>query len=192
MNSITENNMYEVEYKVEITKAERDALIATLNKDGFISRDTVTQNDYYVEVTNLPGGGYDFRRYRDEGKRAFYTVKTWETTGGQKRRLEEEKEISRAELLSEVEKYPDKLKITKDRQSFSGKYQNTELHIDMDSVKFDHSPVMRYFVEAEVLTEDQAEVPIMRSLIISFLKTALGREDIAESPGMFNMAFNKL
>lgn len=179
--------MYEVEYKVEINKEERDRLVEILHQDGFTSRDTITQNDYYVEVAHLDSGGYDFKRYRDEGKVCFYTEKVWENG----KRREDEHEISKADLLIALERYPNALRIQKDRMSWNGSYQHTKMHIDMDSVKFDHSPEMRYFIEAEVLTENGEEVPILRDLIISFLKTLIGRDDIAESPGMFNMVFNR-
>ena len=184
--------MYEVEYKTEITLEEKRKLDALFRADGFVVKESVTQNDYYIEVTDSPFGGLDLKRYRDEGKNIFYTVKTYENAGGHKARKEIEKEVSRAEFLEEIKKYPNAVKIIKDRQSYLGKYQNMKLHVDMDSVKFDHSPNMRYFIEAEVLTEDQSEVRILKDMMKEFLKTSLGKDDIIESPGMFSMAFDKI
>jgi adenylate cyclase class IV len=183
--------MYEVEYKVEITRDERAKLDALFRKDGFQVKEVVTQNDYYTEVTDSPLGGYNFKRYRDEGKKLFYTEKIKEEVKGESVRREIENEISRGEFIEAIVKYPKALKITKDRQSYLGKYQDKKLHIDMDSVKFDHSPSMRYFIEAEIMTQDQSEVKILKELVKEFLKTLLGKEEVENAPGMFYMAFHK-
>ena len=183
--------MYEVEYKVEITKEERDKLDALFKKDGFIVKETVMQNDYYIEAKESPLGGYDIKRYRDQGKNIFYIEKVWEDIGGHLARKETEKEVSRGEFMEEIAKYPKAIKIIKEEQSFGGKYGNQKIHIDMDTVKFNHSPNVRYFIEAEILTEDGEEVKILKDIVIEFLKTSLGRRDIIESPSMFNMAFNR-
>ena len=183
--------MYEVEYKTEIMKEEKDQLDALFRKDGFEVKEVATQNDYYIEAEESPLGGYDAKRYRDQGKNIFYTEKTWEDVDGHKARKEEEREVSRGEFLEAIAKFPNALKIIKERQSYMGKYQNKKIHIDMDSVKFDHSPGMRYFIEAEVMVESQEEVKVLKDIVIEFLKTSLGRDEIIEAPGMFNMAFNK-
>lgn len=184
--------MYEVEYKVEITKEEKEGLDALFRKDGFVVYDAVTQNDYYIDVQESQFGGYDPKRYRDEGKNIFYTEKVWEEKNGIKARSEVEKEVSRGQFLEEIAKYPDALKIIKERQSYIGKYQNTKISVSIDSVKFDHSPSMRYFIEAEVLVENQEEIVIYKNLVVEFLKTTLNRNEIKEASGMFSMAFNKL
>jgi adenylate cyclase class IV len=183
--------MYEVEYKVEITKKERAELITLFKKSSFVDEGINLQNDFYVEVKNSAFGGFDFKRYRTEGKKALYTQKIWEKINGINTRKETEKEISVSELVSEIDRYPDCLKISKERKSFSGKYKEQEIHIDMDSVKFSHSPEVRYFIEAEVLTDEKEKVEKLRELVAAFLKESLGRNEIIESPGMFDMAFYK-
>ncbi len=184
--------MYEVEYKVEITKEENEKLVALFKSRNFVYKETNLQNDYYVEVRKSPLGGFDFKRYRKEGEKAFYTEKVWEEVGGKNIRREAERELSPDELLKEIEKYPDCVKIKKERQSFSGRYENQEIHIDMDSVKFDHSPSTRYFIEAEVLTNGKEDLEKFRNLVTTFLKESLERSEIIESPGMFDMAFKKM
>ncbi|MBP9711431.1 MAG: CYTH domain-containing protein [Candidatus Pacebacteria bacterium] len=183
--------MYEVEYKVEITKEERAKLVQTLTRDGFISRDTVHQDNYYTEATKLAEGGYNIKRYRDEGKNILYTEKETEIVDGNKITKETEREVTRAEFMKVIESGPIILKLSKDRQSWAGKYQNTTMHVDMDNVKFDHSENIRYFVEAEILVENKEEIPITKGLIIAFLKIIIEREELVEALGMFNMAFNK-
>lgn len=183
--------MYEVEYKVEITKDEQDMLFALFNTQNFERKETVTQNDYYVEAVPSEHGGFNLKRYRDEGSKVVYAEKVWEVIDGQKVRKEVEHEVSREEFDRELVKYPSALKIIKDRNSFTGKLADKVMHIDMDDVKFDHSLQMRYFIEAEVLVEDKGEVNSTRDTLVAFLKESLSRE-IVESPGMFSMAFKKL
>ena len=84
------------------------------------------------------------------------------------------------------------IQIQKDRQSYLGFYKNQELHIDVDTVKFDHSPTTRYFIEAEVLSTDKVSIGGIKLLIIEFLKELLAKSMIVEATSMFNMAFNNL
>ena len=184
--------MYEVEYKVEITESERDELAALFARSGFAARPEVAQHDRYVFAQASPFGGYDLKRYRQEGDRAFSTEKLWEMVDGQKARKETEREISLAELERAVAPYPDALTIRKARRSWVGNYDGKPMHIDMDTVQFDHSPAPRYFIEAEMLVPAKEDVAADRAAVVAFLRQALGREDIAESPGMFAMAFKKL
>ena len=158
----------------------------------FLKKDSVLQNDYYVEAKESEYGGYDLKRYRDESGKYFYTEKVWENVNGEKVRKEIEREVLHEEFLSEVGKYPNALKIEKSRQSFVGMYEGREIHIDMDNVKFDHSPSMRYFIEAEILSENKEDVKNLKDLIIKFLKEVLEKQEIKEAEGMFKMAFKKL
>jgi hypothetical protein len=183
--------MYEIEYKVEITEAERQKLITLFKKEGFLKKPEVLQNDYYIEVHDSAQGGYDFKRYRDEGEKLFYTEKIWDEVGGRKYRKENEREVSREEFERAIKKFPSAIKIQKTRQPFSGNFVNKKMHIDMDSVKFDHSATTRYFIEAEVISEDKEKFKTLKDSIIEFLRDSLGRE-IVEAPGMFSMAFKKL
>ena len=183
--------MYEVEYKVEISESEKKNLFTLFQKDNFIKKLLVLQNDYYVEAKESPFGGFDLKRYRSEDDTFFYTEKIWEDVGGHKARKETEKEILQNEFDIGISKNPIVLKIQKERQSFAGTYQNNEIHIDMDSVKFDHSENMRFFIEAEILCENKQDVKSLKQQMAEFLAKSLGRE-IVESPGMFTMAFKKL
>jgi adenylate cyclase class IV len=183
--------MYEVEYKVEITDTERDTLYALFEKEGFAKKPPVVQNDYYIEAVESPFGGFDLKRYRDEGDKIFYTEKVWEDVDGKKVRREAEREVTREEFDSKIAEYPSALKIQKDRQAFTGEYEGCKIHIDMDSVKFDHSPSVRYFIEAETMTESKEEVGARKDLMLRFLRESLGRSDIKEASGMFTMAFKK-
>ncbi len=184
--------MYEVEYKVEITEDEREKLISLFEQNNFTKKLEVLQNDYYIWAQESPYGGNDLKRYRDEGEKYFYTEKVWEDVGGHPARKETEKGISKDELEEGIKNSPPILKIIKTRQPFVGIYKNKEIHIDMDSVKFDHSPGMRYFVEAEIVSDTKENVPELKQLMKNFLTESLRREEIVESPGMFSMAFKKL
>ena len=184
--------MYEVDYKVEITGEEKDALYELFTKDNFTKKESVLQNDYYTESKESPYGGFDLKRYRDEGDTIFYTEKVWEDVGGQKTRREKEVEVTRDEFDTELGKSQNVLKIKKDRQTFTGEYGGRKIHIDMDSVKFDHSPSMRYFLEVEIMTENKDEVTMLKELVLHFLKESLGRSDIVEAPGMFTMALKRI
>ena len=147
--------MYEVEFKVEIMETEREHLCNLFEKDGFIKKPSVVQNDYYIEAKKSPYGGFDLKRYRKEGEKFFYAEKIWEDINGHKARKEIEREVSEHEFNTEVKRFPNALKIIKTRQSFLGKFEALDIHIDMDSVKFDHSKNMRYFIEAEVISENK-------------------------------------
>jgi hypothetical protein len=186
--------MYEVEYKTEISEAERDKLIFLfeLNHFGnFLKKPSVLQNDYYIEAQESPYGGFDLKRYRDEGDKYFYTEKIWEDVNGSKARKETEKEISKEELKAGIENSPVIIKLQKTRDRFVGEYRGKEIHIDMDSVKFDHCPSMRYFVEAETMTEIKENIKELKELMKNFLKESLGKDEITEAKGMFTMAFKK-
>ena len=183
--------MYEVEYKVEITDAERDTLFALFEKQDFIMHAPITQNDFYVMYSESPFGGFDILRYRQEGERAFFTEKVWEMVNGTKARKETEKEILMKELQKEIAKYPDAIKVQKLRHSFNGEYKHKKIHIDMDTIQFQHSENVRFFVEGEILIKDKEKVTETKEFIAEFLRYALGRE-IIESPGMFTMTIRKL
>ncbi len=184
--------MYEVEYKVEISEAQRSALILLFVRNDFNKKSEVLQNDYYIWAQESPYGEYDIKRYRDEGEKFFYTEKVWENVDGQKARREVEKEISKEELDQGIKNSEVIMKIEKTRQPFVGKYKDKEIHIDMDSVKFDHSPNIRYFIEAEIVSDTNQNIKELKELMKNFLKESLGKEDIVESPGMFVMASRKL
>lgn len=183
--------MYEVEYKVEISKEKSEELAALFEKSGYSSKPAVPQSDYYIQADPSPLGGFDLKRYREEGMKAFYTEKIWEAAGGGKARREIEKEVSVEELRAEVRKFPDAIKIQKLRRAFSGEYKGKKIHIDMDSVKFDHSPAVRYFIEAELIAEKKEDVKLYKEFLIGFLKEVLRTEELREAPGMFTMAREK-
>jgi adenylate cyclase class IV len=184
--------MYEVEFKVELTQAESATLSDKLIANGFSSRPPVMQNDFYIEARESSHGGYDIKRYRDEGDQIFYTEKVWELVDDQPARREIEHVVTREEFGSEVPKFPDAVTIRKSRRSFQGEWQEMPIHIDMDDVKFDHSPAMRYFIEAEIIAPSAAEVAAAKALVQSFLCDLLGKEELVDSPGMFSMAYKRL
>jgi adenylate cyclase class IV len=183
--------MYEVEYKVELTKAERDDLIALFEQKHFPHTRTTEQNDYYIEARKSPHGGYDLSRYRDEDGKMFYTEKTWEVIDGKPARKENEHEVTKEELVTETQKYSKTVKIKKQRDWFAGTMEGADVSITIDTVKFDHSPGVRYFIEAEIDTDDRSKVTETKAIIVRFLKELLGKSEIKESPGMFMMAFEK-
>ncbi len=151
----------------------------------------MTQNDYYIEAKESPHGGNDLKRYRDEGDAFFYTEKVWELIGKHLGRKETEREATREEFDEALIQYPDAIALKKQRLSFAGMHEGEEISIDMDSVKFDHSPAMRYFIEAEIIAGSKEDVVEGKHFVRSFLEEVLGRTDLIESPGMFTMAFKK-
>jgi adenylate cyclase class IV len=188
---------YEVEYKVELSEAEAENLRTLFKEKGFTAGGVDQQDDYYVEakesqVYKGKGVGYDLKRYRNESGTVFYTEKTWEMAGDVPARKELEHEVTFAEFETEIAKYPNALKIKKQREWFEGSSADLpEISVTIDSTKFDHSPSVRYFIEAETNTDDINEVPARKEKIIVFLKDILGKDEIVESPGMFSMAFKK-
>lgn len=184
--------MYEVEYKVEITETEKQKLGELFEANGFVSKKEVMQYDYYIEANPSEFGGFDLKRYRKEGGVFVFTEKIWEDIGGNKARRENEQEVSKEEFDKAIAQYPNALSIEKKRTSFSAKYKEHDIHIDMDRVKFDHSPSERYFIEAETISGDKENTVKLKKLMIEFLQESLGRFDVVESPGMFSMAYKKL
>ena len=184
--------MYEVEFKVEISKVEREIIIRKLLDEKFVDGGTVGQRDCYIEAKESPFGGFDTKRFRHEGDKYIYTEKVWEKLNDEMVRREEEREVSKEEFDLGIEKSSDLLTIKKDRHSFDGEYEGVQIHIDIDTVKFDHSATARFFLETEILTEDKAKVKELRDFIRMFLKDLLEQDEIAEAPGMFSMAFLKL
>jgi adenylate cyclase class IV len=183
--------MYEVELKVEITAKERESLISLFKKSNFPFKGVTPQNDFYIEAKESPHGGYDLKRYREEGTRFIYTEKIWEMVGGQAARKENEFDVTKDEFESETARFPDAVKIKKQREWFGGAYQDMAISVTIDSVKFDHSPNMRYFIEAEIDVEDKNDVASTKDIIREFLKEFLRKPEIIEAPGMFAMAFKK-
>jgi adenylate cyclase class IV len=183
--------MYEVEFKAELTKEEREKLITVFKEKNFPFAGMTPQNDYYIQAEKSPYGGYDLQRYRSEDGSYFYTQKIWEMIDGHPARKENEHEISKDEFESEIAKYPKALVIRKDREWFDGICQGQDISITIDSVQFDHSPGPRYFIEAEIDTEDKGKVTQTKEMIQDFLKELLGKSEVIESPGMFMMAFEK-
>lgn len=186
------SGMYEVEFKVEITKTEREDVIKKLLENNFLDGGSTSQLDCYIEAKESPYGGFDTKRFRQEGDKFIYTEKIWELMDGEMIRREEEKEVSEEEFLSGINSTNDSITIKKDRQKLDGFYDGYKLHVDMDTVKFDHSVSERYFLETEILTDDKAQVKELREFIHKFLVFILDRDDVVEASGMFSMAFLKL
>ncbi|MES2437116.1 MAG: CYTH domain-containing protein [Patescibacteria group bacterium] len=183
--------MYEVELKVELTAEDKENLIAEFKARGFVAKGMTPQNDYYIEAKKSQYKGYDLKRYREEAGKYIYTEKIWEIVDDQPARRENEHEVTEPEFKSVIAQYPDAIKIIKDREWFAGEYQSTPISLTIDSVKFDHSPSMRFFTEAEIDVEDRTEVSKAKEIIELFLKDVLKKTEIVESPGMFMMAFEK-
>ena len=188
--------MYEVEIKVELTKEEKDNLIKSFKEKGFEFRKTTPQRDFYIKAEKSQyydqGGEYDVKRCRDEDGELIYTAKIWEMVDGQVARQEEEYELSKEEFDAKLEEFKDTtLKIEKIREWFWGEYKDQKISITIDSVKFDHSPEERYFIEAEIDVFDKNEAKPTKTLIEDFLKEILDKDRVIEAPGMFGMAFEK-
>lgn len=184
--------MYEIEFKVEVTAEERDAFITQLNNNGFIETGVVTQHDHYIEAKKSPHGGTDVKRCRDENGTYIYTEKVWELIDNEPVRKEDEHVMSQEEFDTAVQEADNKISIKKDRLSFEGIYDDKKINVDMDSIKFDHSSSIRYFVEAEIITANKEDVKTIKELLEKFLRQMLEKAELVEAPGMFTMAFEKL
>lgn len=183
--------MYEVEIKVEITEEERNSLVKSFFEKGVLSKGVKHQNNYYIEANKSPFGGYDIKRMRDEDGTYIFTEKISEIVDGKVAKKENEHEVSKEEFEKVISGTPVIMKIVKDRESFETTYQDTDLSITIDSTKFDHSPMLRHFLEAEVIVKNKEEIHDIKELIENFLKEILGKDEIVEAPGMFAMAFEK-
>jgi adenylate cyclase class IV len=185
--------MYEVEIKVEISNDEKEALLVQLKNKKFVAKDVTLQKDFYIEAKKSEQGGYDLKRCRQQGSEFIYTEKVWEMHGTVPARKEMERILSEAEFKDIVSKYPRAIQINKEREWFAGNYKGKEISFTVDTVKFDHSSKIRYFVEAEIPVEERERVAETKAFLEQFLKEILPRtKEIVESPGMFSMAFNKL
>lgn len=179
---------YEVEIKVELTDAERIELLGALKRFGFTSHGITPQADYYIQADKSPYGGVDLKRYRDEDGKLIYTEKIWEIHNGERVRREIEREVAKAELEKAVAEHPDAPSIKKEREWFRGSYKETEISFTIDSVQFNNSKQLRYFVEAEIDVSQPDEVPKIKSFLQGFLKDILKRSEIIEAPGMYSLA----
>lgn len=185
---------YEVEYKVELTEDEAKTLKELFIARNFPSKGIDQQDDYYIEAKESPiYKGFDLKRYRNESGTIIYTEKIWEIAGNTPARKELEHIASQEEFEEAISKYPEAVKIKKQREWFTGNSKDlSNISITIDTVKFDHSPSIRYFIEAETNTDVINEVKDLKERIIEFLKDILNKDQIIESPGMFTMAFKKL
>jgi adenylate cyclase class IV len=183
--------MYEVEIKVELTNEEKETIINECNVRGFADKGITPQNDYYIEAKKSKYKGYDLKRYRKEAEKYIYTEKVWEVIDGEPIRKEDEHEVTEEEFDKAVKEFPNAIKIIKDRQWFAGAHQDKNISITIDSVKFDHSPHMRYFIEAEIDVPSKEDVTKTKELIREFLRDILKKSNLIEADGMFTMAFEK-
>lgn len=186
---------YEVEIKVEVTDVEVKHLLTVFPQMGFIDKGVTPQKDYYVTATESSHeGAYDIERYRSEAGKFFYTKKVWEVEDGVPVRIEDEREISESEFEAEVAKFPDCLKILKDRHWYGAHFEGLDVSLTIDETHFDHSAGPRYFMEAEIIVHDRSLVSITKEYLCRFVAELLSVEPskIVEAPGMFAMAYKKL
>lgn len=189
--------MYETEIKIEISDAQRESLLQAFALEGFADKGVVEQIDYYTKAVQSPHGNseaYDIERYRSEGGKFFYTTKEWEPVeNGNTIRKEYEHGITSEDYQAAITQTPN-LMIIKKRHSFMASFEGREISLSIDSVKFDHSPVVRHFMEPEILVSDKTQVSETREFLRRFAAGLLGYEasEIVEAPGMFAMAFKKL
>ena len=186
---------YEVEIKVEVTEAKRLELLQKFLELCFVDMGVVSQQDYYTKAVLSQYGdpkAFDIERYRSEGGEFFFTKKDWEVEGGKPVRKEDEREITQGEFDSAVADQPNALKIVKDRHWVKASFEGVDISLSIDSVKFDHSPSVRHFMEPEILVEEKAKVPETKEFLRRFVSFLLGTPQIVEAPGMFAMAFKKL
>ncbi len=177
--------MYEVEIKIEISERQKDTLVSTFQNREYVSKGNTLQNDYYIEANVSPYGGWDLKRYRNEAGTFIYTEKVWELIEGKQFRKETEKNVSKEEFDKALIDFPNAVKIIKDRAW----YDAGRISLTIDSVKFDHSASVRYFIEAEIGVTDKAELTKTKDEIKYFLQEILNTTELVESPGMFTMAF---
>jgi|GEM_PF-2043155 len=183
--------IYEVEVKIELTKDEKEKLLDVFKEKGFKFKKTTSQKDFYLEANKSQYydqcGGYNIRRYRDEGGELIYTGKIWEMVEGHLTRLEDEYNVTKEKFDDEIKKFPNAAKIEKNRDWFDGEYEGKNISITIDTVKFSHSPDTRYFIEAEIRVEDKNKTKETKDFLISFMEELLGRDEIVEAPTMSTM-----
>lgn len=190
--------MYETEMKIEVSEALLSLLLDRFILDGFTDKGVVSQDDYYTKATQSQHGdpkAFDIERYRSEGGKFFYTKKVWEVVeGGDPIRDEEEREVTEQEFETVVAERRWVLKIPKERHWFTASFKGREISLSIDSVKFDHSPSVRHFMEPEILVADRARVAETKEFLRRFVASLLDIEvsQIVEAPGMFAMALMKL
>lgn len=182
---------YEVEIKIEITAEEREKLLAKFKERNFVSKGTTQQNDYYIHAEATPIGAYDIQRYRKDDDEYIYTEKFMEMVEGSLARRENQHSVTKEEFESKIQEFPNAVKIQKRREWFDAKNNGVDVSVIIDTVKFDHSPNVRYFIEPEMNTQDKTKVKEMREGLANFLRDLLEKSELIESPGMFHMAFEK-
>jgi hypothetical protein len=184
--------MYEVEFKIEITSEQESLVVTELTNRSFVSEEVFPINDFFIEAKKSEHGGYDLKRYRQEGNAYIFTEKTWEKKDGMLARKEDEYEVSKEQFESVIAQHPEAIKIIKNRKEFHGNFEEKDITVAIDHVHFDHSPNTRFFIEGEILVPAIEEVEASRAFIKRFLLDLLGLDDVIESPGMFTMAMKKI
>ncbi len=186
--------MYEVEIKIEVSEKERERLLRLFAERGFADRGITPQEDYYVRATPSKYGAFDVERFRTEPGKIFYTKKVWEVENGKPIRREDEREATTEEFEEAKRRYPEALKIRKDRHWFAAQPEGRSVSLTIDSVKFDHSPSFRHFMEAEIDVRDRGEVEATKNFLRGFIADLINLPPAAvkEAAGMFAMAHKKL
>jgi adenylate cyclase class IV len=189
-------SVYEVEYKVEIDLTEKALVLKSMISHDVEQKTTTLQKDYYTVARQSPfydiGGSYDVERYRNDNGAYIHTEKIWELVDGELARLEKERTLSKSEFDKAINDNPAALKIEKTRNWHLGTFNNNEFTITIDSVKFDHSPEERYFLEVEICVQDKNQMKQARENVQSFLRLLLNKNELAQAAGMFKMAYEKV
>ncbi len=180
----------EAEVKYEILVSEYKQLPELLLKLGFDMQSPVTHEDHYVTHEKSTLGGFNFDRARIVSVEGTPTLYWWnrkthsQDSQGNKIRLEEPKDLTKAEFEQMVEQAPKNHPvIIKHRQDFIGKIGEFTATVSLDSILIGGK--QKHFVEAEIMS-DREHGHVAKELCASWLASNLGINTLNEASSYIN------
>jgi hypothetical protein len=176
----------EIEHKFELDSLHKCDIERAVLSEGFIKTGTIEQKDYFVSFSKTDLG-WDFLRIRYEEGKIYKTDKKWELKDGRHLRVEEESVMSENEAVALIKTETPLL--IKERVIYEGYIQGTPAKVVIDSIVLNGE--VRYFVEAEIVTNDIALYDEMNNKVLNFMQNKL-RLGGKEAPSMFGMLADSL
>lgn len=180
--------MYEIEKKFEIQPEQLTTTQNNILNLGYTLSKQVNLTDYYpvFSESKIKPNSFNFERYRQKnGGKIIKTIKTWVEVEGTFQRFEEENEF--------VGEIPNSKYILNKTRDIYNNLADGMPEITIDILDFGDGK-FKYFIEAELVTEDKAKLKEFEIKVLSVLSQVLGRDVKTEkqAPSMLHLLMENI
>jgi adenylate cyclase class IV len=173
--------MFEIEKKFEIPASFITELESNLAKKGYKFDKQISITDYYAsfELSPIKENSYDFLRFRETTDNVIRTQKTWVFVENQFQRQEDE-EVYGGTIPES------KYVLNKERKIYHN--DNPLLpEVTLDILTINNK--IRYFVEAELVTEHKDEIVEATAKVLDILSQVLNKDltNVPQAPTMLQL-----